>query len=182
MERGKTPTFRARTLKRTEAFTLLELIVAILLVSILITFASVNWSGFMRNETETLVDRFSLEVSAIREDAISSYQQRAMQFDLGNNEITVGAFDTARRFDAIRKLDTPDDYVLRDVIVNGWKVSTGKTLMRLYPSGLSDKAIIHLESKSEGFYSIIVQPLTGKVEGTQEYVEEISVREGDNPS
>jgi prepilin-type N-terminal cleavage/methylation domain-containing protein len=162
-------------------FTLMELILVVLLMSILITFASVNWGVLSKKEAETFVEKFSIEVALLREDAIATYQQRAIQFDLTNNIISVGVMDLAQGFKALRSLDIPEGYMLKDVVINGEKISRGKREMKFYPTALVDKAIIHFDARTE-FFSVMVQPLTAKVEARNVYVEEISLREWYNPS
>jgi prepilin-type N-terminal cleavage/methylation domain-containing protein len=169
-----------RILIKTRGFTFLELIIVMVLLSLFLSFLSVNWVVFSRKEKETFLETLSLQVAVLREDAISTYQFRAMEFDITNNVIKVGAIDLIKGFDAFRQVDVPRGYVLKDVIINGRKTTIGKTLARFYPSGLLDRTIIHFEADKEGFYSVVIHPLTAKVEAANDYLEEIKIPEGGN--
>jgi prepilin-type N-terminal cleavage/methylation domain-containing protein len=181
LELRKAYTGRVSQKRGGRGFTLMELMIVVLLMSILITFASVNWGVLSKKGAETFLEKFSIEVGLLREEAISTYQQRAIQFDLTNNVISVGVMDLAEGFKSRRKMDIPEGYVLKDVVINGEKTSRGTREMKFYPSALVDKAIIHFDATTE-FYSILVQPLTARVEAKNVYVEEISLREWYNPS
>ncbi|OPY64450.1 MAG: hypothetical protein A4E63_03491 [Syntrophorhabdus sp. PtaU1.Bin050] len=182
MVRGKTVTFRAENLTKSKGFTFLELIITILLISILITFAAVNWGVFTRKEKEVFLEQFSMEITLLREDAISSNQQRALRFDLEDDTIEVGAPDLVKGFESFRKLKVPDGFSLTDVVVNGQRVTTGTALMKVYSSGFVDRTILHFHGAEEGMLSLIIQPLTARVEAHNGYIQEISLRERDNPS
>ncbi len=178
----KTPTFRAQNLAETKGFTFVELIIAILLISILITLAAVNWGVFTKKESEVFLEQFSMELTLLREDAISSYQERALRFDMTRNMIEIGAPDLVKEFESFRKLKVPDGFSLTDVIVNGQRVTMGTALMKVYSSGLVDKAILHFHGREEGMVSLVIQPLTARVEAHSGYIQEISLRERNNPS
>jgi prepilin-type N-terminal cleavage/methylation domain-containing protein len=169
-----------RTSIKTKGFTLLELIIVILLISLFLSLLSVNWMGLSRKEKDTFLETLSLQVAVLREDAISSYQVRAIEFDITNNTMKAGAVDLTKGFDAFRQIDLAKGYVLKDVIINGNKITIGKTLARYYPSGLVDKTIIHFEAEKEGYYSVVIHPLTAKVEAANDYLEEIKIPEGGN--
>ncbi|WP_028893275.1 prepilin-type N-terminal cleavage/methylation domain-containing protein [Syntrophorhabdus aromaticivorans] len=166
----------------TKGFTFVELIIAILLISILITLAAVNWGVFTKKESEVFLEQFSMELTLLREDAISSYQERALRFDMTRNMIEIGAPDLVKEFESFRKLKVPDGFSLTDVIVNGQRVTMGTALMKVYSSGLVDKAILHFHGREEGMVSLVIQPLTARVEAHSGYIQEISLRERNNPS
>lgn len=178
----RTQIYRAQNLTRIKGFTFVELIIAILLISILISFAAVNWGAFARKEGSTFLEQFSMEILALQEDAISSYQSRVLQFDLTKNSIESGVIDIERGFEPTRKVATPPDLSLIDAVINGQKTTAGIVQMRFYPIGLLDKAILHFESKKEGWLTIIIWPLTGTLETYNEYIDEAKFNKGDNPA
>ena len=167
-------TFPARISTKNRGFTLLELILVVLLMSVLLTFASVNWGAFSKKEAESLLEKFSLEAALLREDAIAAFRQKSIQIDLTGNTLSAGAVDPVEGFKVSRKIEIPDGYVLKDVVINGQKYAQGAPVMNFYPSALVDRTVIHFESRTQ-YYTILVQPLTGKVEGQNAYIEEISV-------
>ncbi len=170
------PMFPARTWKKTRGFTLLELLVVVFLMSVLVSFAAVNWGAFSKKGSESFLEKFSIEVALLREDAISAFQVKSIQFDLTGNTMSVGVINPVDGFKSTKQLDLPEGYVLKDVVINGEKAIRGTRTMNFYPSGLVDRTIIHFESRTQ-YYSVVIQPLTAKVEAQNAYVEEISLRE-----
>lgn len=173
-------TFQAGILKKTDGFTLLELILVVFLFAIALTFVSVRWDAFSKRSKETLLERISIEIALLRENAISDYRQKAIELDLTTNTIRIGEVDLIKGFIPEREIPIPEKYFLKDVVINGEKFSIGKPVMRLYPTGLVDKVILHFEGDTEGFFSLIVNPLTAKVSEEHGYIEEISVTKRDN--
>lgn len=173
-------TYQAGTLKRIDGFTLLELLLVILLLSILITFASARWDVLSRGGKETFLEKFSIEASLLRESAISDFEKKAMRFDITQNTIETGVIDNIKGFTSDRNFTVPEKYILKDVVINGEKYAIGKAVMFFYPNGLVDRAILHFEGEKEGFYSIIINPLTARITEEHGYIEEITFDEGSN--
>jgi len=168
-------TFQAEILKKTDGFTLLELIFVAFLLSIALTFVSVRWNVFSKQSKDTLLEKISIEIALLRENSISEYRQKAIELDLTKNTIRIGEVDLIKGFVPEREIPMPEKYLLKDAVVNGEKFSIGKTVMRLYPTGLVDKVILHFESEKEGFFSITINPLTARVSEENGYVEEIKI-------
>ena len=103
------------TLRRTKGFTLVELLIVILLISIFITFASVNWNIGTKKGKEALLEKFSIDVGLIREEAISRYEDRVIEFDVTNNAARVGRIDLKNGFTETGRLELPKDYRIKDV-------------------------------------------------------------------
>jgi prepilin-type N-terminal cleavage/methylation domain-containing protein len=157
-----------------DGFTLLELIIVILLVSIFLTFASVNWNGVSSKGSDALFERLSIAVSFLREEAVSKYEERVIEFDVTAGKILFGYVDQKLGFTKTGEIPLSEDYQLKDVVINGEKFSTGKGYMTFFGSGMVDRAIIHLQGKDEN-YSLLVNPLTAKLTGERGYVEETSI-------
>lgn len=181
MERGKILIFQVRTLTKTNGFTLLELILVVFLMSILLTFASVRWDFFVKDDGESFLERLSIEISLLRESVISDYEQKAIRFDITNNILNIGHVDPIKGFVSSRNIEIPDEHLLKSILINGEKISIGKAIMRFYPTGLVDRTIMHLEGKKKGFYSVIINPLTAKISEEHGHIEEIIVPKRDNP-
>ena len=76
------PTYPVPTSRRISGFTLLELLIVVLLLAIFLSFASVNWVGLSSTDKETFVEQFSIQVALVREDAVSNFEERVIEFDL----------------------------------------------------------------------------------------------------
>jgi prepilin-type N-terminal cleavage/methylation domain-containing protein len=162
-------------LKKTNGFTILELIFVVFILSISLTFVSVRWNVFSKQSKDTLLEKLSIEIALLRENSISEYRQKAIEFDLTKNTIRIGEVDRVKGFIPEREILIPEKYLLKDAVVNGDKFSIGKTVMRLYPTGLVDKVILHFESEKEGFFSITINPLTARISEANGYIEEIKI-------
>jgi hypothetical protein len=70
----------------------------------------------------------------------------------------------------------PEPYVLKDVVLNGEKITVGKATMRFFSTGMIDRVILHFLSTKDQFYTVLLNPLTAKVTGENGYIEEITLR------
>jgi prepilin-type N-terminal cleavage/methylation domain-containing protein len=167
--------------RKTKGFTFVELLIVMLLLSIFVTFASVNWNVVKKTGKENLLEAFSIEVALIREDAVSMYEDRMIEFDITNSKVRVGYMDLKRGFVGTRDILVQADYLVKDVMINGTPYSQGKALMNFYASGMVDRIVVHANKDSD-YYTLLVNPLTAKVSGENGYIEEITVKGRNNPS
>jgi prepilin-type N-terminal cleavage/methylation domain-containing protein len=181
-EQAEMQTSPVRTPRKNSGFTLVELLIVTLIVAIFLTFASVNWNAFTPRDKESFLEAFSMEIALLKEEAISDYDEKAIEFSLGDNLISIGRIDKMMGFVKTRELAMPEASRMKDLLVNGEPFSTGKPLMIFYPTGVVDRIILHLDLKQNNYYSISVNPLTAKTTGEQGYIEEITVPGRNNPS
>ena len=171
----------ASTSRRIEGFTLVELLIVVLLISIFMTFASVNWNIAAKKGKEALLEDFSINIALIREDAISHYENRAIEFDVSSSEARVGKLDIKNGFVETRRLHLPEEYQIKDVVINGEVFPQGKCYMTFHANGMVDRTLLHLEGSSD-YYSLLTNPLTAKVTGKNGYIQEVSVKGRNNSS
>jgi prepilin-type N-terminal cleavage/methylation domain-containing protein len=174
-------TFPVSTSRRIKGFTLLELLLVILVISIFVTFASVNWNGLAKKGKSALLEGFSINIELIREDAISHSENRVLEFNISSGEMRVGRLDTKNMFVETGLLRLPEDYRIKDLVINGEPYSQGKCYTTIYASGMIDRTVVHLEGGSNS-YSLLINPLTAKVTGENGYIQEISIGRRDNSS
>jgi prepilin-type N-terminal cleavage/methylation domain-containing protein len=165
-----------------KGFTLMEMLIVILLSAIFLSLAAVNWNGLLPRGKETFLETFSIEIAFLKEEAVARYDDRVMEFDLSGNTINVGRIDAVKGYVPLKELPVPEGYRLRDVLINGQKVSLGKPLIRFYSTGLIDRTIVHLDREGSDPYSIMVDPLTARITGKNGYIEEVSVPKGNKSS
>ncbi len=130
---------------------------------------------------EGLLERFSINVALVREDAVSNYENRVVEYNVTEGKIRIGRIDEKNGFVESSELPLTDEYHLKDVVINGQSYSIGKAYMTFYATGLVDRTVVHLEGKDQ-FYSLLVNPLTAKVTGENGYSEEASFKGRNNPS
>ncbi len=176
-------TFRAPISLRTRrnGFTLLELLIVVLIVSIFVTFASVNWNATSRSGKAAVLEDFSIAVSLLREEAVSSYEERVIQFDLTEGKLLAGRIDEKGGFAETGEIHLSDGYGIKDIIVNGEAFPAGKCYMTFHRSGMVDRTIVHMEGENQ-YYTMLVNPLTAKVTGETGYIEETSLKDRDHAS
>jgi prepilin-type N-terminal cleavage/methylation domain-containing protein len=156
-------------------FTLLELLIVVLLISIFLTFASVNWNGTSKKGSDALLDGFSMAVSILREEAISKYEDRLIEFDVTGSKILFGYIDQKQGFIETGEIPLSEGYQIKDVVINGEKASIGKAYTTFSPSGMVDRTIVHFEGENH-YYSLSINPLTAKTTGEAGYIEETPIR------
>jgi len=178
VERAEMRIFPAPTSAKIRAsgFTLVELLVVTLLFAIFLTLVSVKWQNLSSKGAEGFLESFSIEVTLLREEAIANYEERAIQFDLSTNRIDVGAPDRLKGFLQLRELKVPENYVLKDIVLNGEKIPSGKAMVRFLSSGMVDRVILHFTTAKDQFYTVLLNPVTAKVTGENGYVEEVTLR------
>jgi prepilin-type N-terminal cleavage/methylation domain-containing protein len=164
-----------------KGFTLVELLIVIMLISILLTFSSVSWNSVSKKGTDALLEHFSIAVSLLREEAISNYEERVIQFDLTAGHIAIGVMDQQTGFIERGEIRLPDEYRLKDVVINGEASVTGRHYATFQSSGMVDRTVVHLEGEKQ-HYSLMVDPLTAKVTGENGYIEETPIRDWNNAS
>ena len=73
----------------------------------------------------------------------------------------------------IKKITLPNTVSFQDVWVfhQEERVTAGQAFIYCFPSGMSEKAVIHLIDEDENVYTLWVQPLTGRVRIYSEFVE-----------
>jgi prepilin-type N-terminal cleavage/methylation domain-containing protein len=173
--------FRVPISLKIKGFTLLELLIVVLLISIFLTFASVNWNITSTKDKDSILEDFSTGLLLIREEAIANYENKVIEFDITANKVNAGIVDNNGAFVNQNEIVFLQNYLMKDAIINGEPHPLGKCYMTLYSSGMADRAIIHLEGDI-GYYSLIVNPLTSKVTGEKGYIEESQIGERNKSS
>jgi hypothetical protein len=130
---------------------------------------------------DNFLEQFSIEVSLLREDAVSNYENRIIEFDIPNSRIRIGMIEQGKGFVETREIQIPPEYSIKDVVINGDSFSLGKAAMTFYSNGMVDRVLLHMNQENE-LYTLLINPLTAKVTGENGYTEEISVTRRNNPS
>jgi prepilin-type N-terminal cleavage/methylation domain-containing protein len=173
-------TDRQKRKENSRGFTLFELLIVLLLIVIFITFVSVRWRP-EKSGVDRFVDQFNNAVKLLKEESITNYENRFMEFDVTEKTIHSGYFDGVNGYIGRSAVEMPEDYRIKDVVINGQVFSLGKHYMLFSPSGTMDRVVLHLENE-DNFYSLLVNPLTAKVTGENGYAEETVIPKGNNPS
>jgi len=97
----------------------------------------------------------------------------------------VGSFAELEDDDLVEINELPDNIKFADVYImhQADKITDGKAYLYFFPKGNTEFAVIHLsDNDEENFMTLIVNPLTGKVEVETEYLEHEEILENINKS
>jgi type II secretory pathway pseudopilin PulG len=131
-----------------------------------------------------LLDREKVEVSEGRvdEDAELEKQQKRSRRFIDRSYIEGGEMWQPKgkpSFSAFagrytKKKPLPDDIVFQDVWVahQDDRVTAGLAYLYCFPTGMTERAVIHIGDDAEDVYTLVVEALTGVVRIYPEYIEE----------
>ena len=157
---------------KNQAFTLIELIVVIALISIMLAFAIPRLdSSFFSNNKRKLSSWILLNVKSLKEKAVREQVKNILAVDIDNNQMWIFSEPVSAEFAESPESDDapvaapekneyklPDGYRLMDVeFLNNEKMTSGIAEIHFYPQGYSDKALIHIEDRDENRYSYLIE-------------------------
>ena len=176
-------------------FTLIELIVVILLVSMMLLFSTPRLRRFwVVNETDKTARWIMNTVRTLRERSVIEQQTFLLNIDLDGQRLWPEAVRVPEA-EATDELDglsdpaavppeaapitmetaaysLPEDVRITDVVYPGReRVVSGTTQIGFYPQGHSGMALIHLEDHDGRILSLVVEPFLNRVRVRQGYVE-----------
>ena len=157
-------------------FTLIELMVVMLLISIMLAVAIPRFDGsFLQNPIKKVSRKLISTVRLLRSTAVQTQKQHSLVIDLDNQRfymLSTSMEPQDRTSTAEKAFKMPDSLVLVDVqMPNSEPISTGVAEIQFYPAGYSDYALIRLENSSEERFTYVVQPLLPKVKRFDEWLE-----------
>jgi len=165
----------ARTFDRRTAeagLTLLELAVVIFLIGLTVTLAAPYFSGFRNSQIKNEVRRLAGRIAFVYDTAASHKLVMRMTFDLDGNRYFVSQLDPYAVMPIFAPASQggtapvmlPQGVRLRDVTVeNQGTISRGTVSCQFYPEGYVDATIIHLDDEWGDLFTLMVDPLTGRV-------------------
>ncbi len=156
-------------------FTLIELMIVLLLVSIFLSFTLVNLkSGSAASQLQHVSRRLMHTITTLKTRAIKTRQVQALVIDFSNRKMWTA--NQGMKPEELAKAAAgayvlPDAIRFMDVVFPGkGQVATGRTEVYFYPQGYSDQAIIHIENTDARRWSLVIEPFLPTVKLLQEYV------------
>jgi len=176
------------SLRNNHAFTLIELIVVIAMISIMLSFTIPRLdASFFSNNERKISSWILINVKALKEKAVREQTLYVLNVDLDNNQmwsssgpVTEGTEDAEGIEDTEASEETPTEnkyqipsgYRLVDVeFLNEDKITRGIAEIHFYRKGYSDKALIHIEDDDNAQSSYLIEPFLPHVKIIEEYVE-----------
>ena len=159
-------------------FTLIELIAVISIIGIMLFFAAPRVGVLSDAGDEKTVSRWiNVQVHALKERALSEQKQYTLRVGLDANSLTViSGLLTEEDHEEIearkqKEYILPPGVRLMDVQYPGKGVVTsGKTDIRFYPKGYSDKAVIHIQDDDQVIRSFLIEPFLPSVKTYDTYL------------
>ena len=158
-------------------FTLIELMVVMLLISIVLAITLPKFGGGAFQDPVKKLSRWMINtVKTLRSAAIQQQKTQGLVIDLSNRRMWLvnDAMDEeAMQAAASNKaLTLPDAIRYMDVqFPQQERMTTGTTEVRFYPAGYSDQVLIHLETEDDEKVTYLVEPLLPKVKIFDEWIE-----------
>jgi prepilin-type N-terminal cleavage/methylation domain-containing protein len=156
-------------------FTLIELMVVMLLITILLAVAIPRFGSGPFQDPIKKANRWTIStVRSLRGAAIQQHMLQSLVLDLNRHRMWVvhEEMNEEARLQAVEKaFKFPAAIRIVSVQFPGKeRVSAGTVEIHFYPSGHSDKAVIHLETDNAERYSWVLEPLLPKVRLHDEWV------------
>ncbi len=163
-------------MKQAKGFTLIELIVVVVLLGLIFSFAAPRFrdtilSDSLKNATRKMVNL----IRNTRNVAVRQHLDYLLFFDLEKNEYwyETGDMTEEERTGAREKAEKlPDEVRITDIwIRDKGKEMGGNVSLKFRKEGYTQQSAIHLESEDGKNFTIAVCPFIPKVEVLDDYVE-----------
>jgi prepilin-type N-terminal cleavage/methylation domain-containing protein len=161
--------------KKVGGFTLIELIIVMLLISILLSVAIPRFeSGLLEDPTKKITRWMIMTTRFLRSQAIQHQKLEALVIDIDNSKLWVideGMDEQTQAASAQKAFKLPGGVRIVDVqFEQSDRMNSGTIEIHFYPAGYSDSSIIHFEDDDAHRFSIMVQPLLPKVKFFNEWL------------
>ena len=161
--------------RKNAGFTLIELMVVMLLISIILAVAIPRFEGSFLQDPAKKISRWMINtVRTLRSNALQSQKLQTLVVDLNDNRmwtIQADMDEDALAAASERSFRMPSAVRIVDVIFpEREQISSGNAEIHFYPSGFSDEAVIHLETGNTKRFSFLVEPLLPKVKFFEEWI------------
>ena len=157
-------------------FTLIELMVVMLLISIVLAVVIPRFDGGpMQDPTKKLSRWMVNTIRHLRSTAIQKQTNQALVIDLNEQRMWIvsegmSEEELTSATEKAFKLDTSMQ-IVNVQFPDQEPISTGSAEIRFYPAGFSDRALIHLENDDAERFSYLVEPLLPKVKMFEEWID-----------
>ena len=159
-----------------KGYTLIELIVVIILISLMLLFAIPRFQGDILSDNTKKVSRWiMLKVRILKERALLEQKLHVLHLSIDSNRLwTTNESMSQEELDnaELKGYELPDDIKVLDVqYPDGKKISIGRADIFFYKKGYSDKAIINMANNDNEHVSFFIEPFLTHVRMHDAYVE-----------
>ena len=159
-----------------EGYTLIELIVVIVMIGIILTFAAPRLKNTVINDSlKTAARKMVGLIHNLKNEAVRERQAYKLHFDLSSNKFwTTWDLMTVEEQTLAREQapSFPADVHIRDVWVKGeGKIAEGETTILFTPRGYTQMSAVHLRSQNGREITLELSPFMSKVNVIDKYLE-----------
>ena len=164
-------------IKNNQGFTLIELIVVVIIMSVMLVFATPRLSGFIfPDDTNKIVRWLVIKARLLRNSAVQQQKNFFLNIDIDNNRlwVTDESVDTEEALNKAMEnsFSLPESVRFLDVEFPGrGKTLQGTVEIAFNKQGYSDQAIIHIEGDDDRKISLLVEAFLPSVKWVEDYVE-----------
>ena len=158
-------------------FTLIELMVVMLLISIVLAITLPKFGGGAFQDPVKKLSRWMINtVKTLRSAAIQQQKTQGLVIDLSNRRMWLvnDAMDeeAVQAAASNKAVELPDAIRYMDVqFPQQERETSGTAEIRFYPAGYSDQVLIHLETEDNEKVTYLVEPLLPKVKIYDEWID-----------
>jgi len=169
-----------RVLRKTRAYTLIELTVVVFLIGIMLALTMPRvQDSFLSDDLKTATRRLIGRVREYRVQAVQEQMDYQLHLDIESNQYWWEAL-SPKKDSTIEKKEQgrqkvftlPGNIRILDVQLQGsGKQSIGNVLVRFTKKGYIEPAVIHIGTKADNAHTIVLSPFLSAVKTYDEYID-----------
>ena len=171
------PMLKVGTWKSEDGFTLIELSMVLIIIGIISVFAVPRFKGLLwHGDVKAAARRLSATIRYTYNQTAMTRERHRLNYDLDARRYWITIREPDGEFveeDSTLAKNTllPDRVKFKDIVTpREGEVIHGTAYTGFTPNGLVESTVIHLENEDEKVYTLIIQPLTGRVKVYDRYI------------
>ena len=162
---------------RREGFTLIELVAVMAIIGIMAAMLVPKLPDVGGWRMKSAARKMSMSISAVYSKAATSKLVYRLTVDMAENSYYVSLLNTDGEFEKkdimfAKETKLPDGLSFDSVQIPGQgKLTGGQAHIHFFPMGMAEYSAVHIKGRGDAVMTLIVAPLTGRVEITDGYKE-----------
>ena len=168
---------RLRIKSRTGGFTLLEIMIVVTIMAIVVGIGLPRFQSIFDVQIKSAIRRLVGTVRFTFNEAAMKKGFYRLFYDINENQYYVQRLAVTGEFleeetSMLKKQTLPAGIMFEDVVtIHAGKIDEGVTFTQFFPNGYAERTVIHLKDAYETQYSLVIHPLTGRVEVFDRYID-----------
>lgn len=158
-------------------FTLLEITVVLFLLGFIALLVFPRVGRVIGGDLAAATRDLAGTIRFLYEEAAATRRIYRLTSDLTSGEYRSSVEGETKEFILIARRLLPRGVTFADLVTpSQGKVTTGEAIIHFFPDGRTERAVIHLRGREREFYTLFLNPLTGRVRGEEGYVDRVETR------